>query len=90
MHLIFFCNFNLQYLVIIIYLNLFCLLQTGPNDLTLESLGVNFRALSDLFFISEQRKDLICYEISVQMMEIYNEQVRDLLSADGGNKRYPL
>ncbi|KAM7478414.1 hypothetical protein LguiA_026627 [Lonicera macranthoides] len=57
--------------------------MTGPNDLTPESLGVNFRALSDLFFISEQRKDLICYEISVQMMEIYNEQVRDLLSADG-------
>ncbi|ONM27401.1 P-loop nucleoside triphosphate hydrolase superfamily protein with CH (Calponin Homology) domain [Zea mays] len=36
-------------------------------------------------FTMEQRKDTICYEIAVQMMEIYNEQVRDLLQT-GGNK----
>lgn len=52
-------------------------------------MGVNYRALSDLFLLSEQRKDTISYEVSVQMIEIYNEQVRDLLSADGVNKRYP-
>ncbi|KAK6159853.1 hypothetical protein DH2020_003234 [Rehmannia glutinosa] len=39
-------------------------------------------ALSDLFLISEQRKDSICYDVSVQMIEIYNEQVRDLLVTD--------
>lgn len=30
------------------------------------------------------------YNVSVQMIEIYNEQVRDLLVADGSNKRYPF
>lgn len=64
--------------------------QTGPEVLTKESLGVNFRALSDLFEIAEQRKDTISYDISVQMMEIYNEQVRDLLVTDGQNKKYPF
>lgn len=64
--------------------------QTGPKELTKEGLGVNYRALGDLFQISEQRRDTIDYEISVQMMEIYNEQVRDLLVTDGVQKRYPL
>ncbi|KAG6437460.1 hypothetical protein SASPL_102377 [Salvia splendens] len=65
-------------------------LQTGPKELTKESLGVNYRALSDLFEISEERKDMIVYNIYVQMMEIYNEQVRDLLVTDGGNKRLEI
>ncbi|OIT32171.1 kinesin-4 [Nicotiana attenuata] len=56
--------------------------MTGPSDLTKETLGVNYRALSDLFLISEQRRDVISYDISVQMVEIYNEQVRDLLTPD--------
>lgn len=64
-------------------------IQSGPNELTEEGLGVNYRALGDLFLLSEQRKDIISYDISVQMLEIYNEQVRDLLVTDGFNKRYP-
>ncbi|XVF05987.1 hypothetical protein REPUB_Repub06bG0009200 [Reevesia pubescens] len=56
--------------------------MTGPKELTEEDLGVNYRALSDLFLLSNQRKETISYEISVQMLEIYNEQVRDLLSSD--------
>ncbi|XP_073292430.1 kinesin-like protein KIN-14I [Primulina huaijiensis] len=64
--------------------------MSGPEELTKESLGVNYRALSDLFFISEQRKDTISYEVSVQMMEIYNEQVRDLLATDGINKKLEI
>ncbi|KAL0384782.1 UNVERIFIED_CONTAM: Kinesin-like protein KIN-14G [Sesamum radiatum] len=56
--------------------------MTGPKELTKESIGVNYRALSDLFLISEQRKDSISYDVSVQMIEIYNEQVRDLLATD--------
>ena len=67
----------------------FWLLQSGPKILTEEGLGVNYRALNDLFNIQEQRKDTICYEIAVQMMEVYNEQVRDLLQ-NGGNKKYPF
>ncbi|KAL6653723.1 hypothetical protein ACP70R_008647 [Stipagrostis hirtigluma subsp. patula] len=53
--------------------------MSGPKVLTEEGLGVNYRALNDLFSIQQQRKDTFCYEISVQMIEIYNEQVRDLL-----------
>ncbi|KAJ6305970.1 hypothetical protein OIU78_021325 [Salix suchowensis] len=64
--------------------------MTGPKDLTEESLGVNYRALSDLFLLSDQRKEVICYDISVQMLEIYNEQVRDLLATDGLNRRLEI
>ncbi|GAY54416.1 hypothetical protein CUMW_156510 [Citrus unshiu] len=55
--------------------------MTGPKELTEESLGVNYRALNDLFLISNQRRDTIHYDIFVQMLEIYNEQVRDLLKS---------
>ena len=65
-------------------------MQTGPKELTEEGLGVNYRALSDLFHLSEQRKGTLHYEVSVQMIEIYNEQVRDLLVTDGLNKKYPF
>jgi kinesin family protein C2/C3 len=30
------------------------------------------------------------YEISVQMIEIYNEQIRDLLCSNGPEKKYPF
>ncbi|KAL0371490.1 UNVERIFIED_CONTAM: Kinesin-like protein KIN-14I [Sesamum angustifolium] len=49
--------------------------MTGPKDLTEHSQGVNYRALGDLFLIAEQRKDTFFYDVSVQMIEIYNEQV---------------
>lgn len=65
-------------------------MQSGPKVLTEQSFGVNYRALNDLFHISKERKDTFCYEISVQMIEIYNEQVRDLLASDGPHKRYPF
>ncbi|KAL8531036.1 hypothetical protein ACS0TY_007883 [Phlomoides rotata] len=63
--------------------------MSGPKDLTEKSQGVNYRALSDLFLLAEQRKNTFFYEVSVQMIEIYNEQVRDLLATDGLTKRYP-
>ena len=65
-------------------------MQSGPKQLNEQSIGVNYRALNDLFHLSEQRKDTFYYEISVQMIEIYNEQVRDLLDTEGLNKRYPF
>ncbi|ESR46732.1 hypothetical protein CICLE_v10000131mg [Citrus x clementina] len=64
--------------------------MTGPKELTEESLGVNYRALNDLFLISNQRRDTIHYDIFVQMLEIYNEQVRDLLVTDGLNKKLEI
>ncbi|XP_029147408.1 kinesin-like protein KIN-14C [Arachis hypogaea] len=53
--------------------------MTGPTGATSENLGVNYRALNDLFRLSTSRTSSIEYEIGVQMVEIYNEQVRDLL-----------
>lgn len=44
--------------------------------------GVNYRALVDLFDIAAQRKDFQSIEISVSMMEIYNENLRDLIRED--------
>ncbi|XVE73369.1 hypothetical protein DITRI_Ditri11bG0112500 [Diplodiscus trichospermus] len=57
--------------------------MVGPKDLTEKNQGVNYRALGDLFILAEQRKDTFRYDVAVQMIEIYNEQVRDLLVTDG-------
>ena len=57
---------------------------------TKKTWGVNYRALRDLFQISKERADVVKYEVGVQMIEIYNEQVRDLLVMGGSNRRYPL
>lgn len=59
---------------------------TGPEDLNKETMGVNLRALNDLFLISEQRKELMTYTISINMLEIYNDEIRDLLVTDGSKK----
>ncbi|KAK3119338.1 hypothetical protein QOZ80_9BG0718300 [Eleusine coracana subsp. coracana] len=61
--------------------------MSGPKILTDEGLGVNYRALNDLFSIQEQRKDTFCYEISVQMIEIYNEQKNRAVCSTAMNDR---
>ncbi|XP_073158493.1 kinesin-like protein KIN-14F isoform X2 [Henckelia pumila] len=64
--------------------------MSGPDFMTEETWGVNYRALRDLFQISNTRSDVVNYEIGVQMIEIYNEQVRDLLVSDGSNRRLDI
>ncbi|XP_010471464.1 PREDICTED: kinesin-like protein KIN-14G [Camelina sativa] len=61
--------------------------MTGPDGASEEDWGVNYRALNDLFKISQSRKGNISYEVGVQMVEIYNEQVLDLLSSDNTQKK---
>ncbi|XP_054824248.1 kinesin-like protein KIN-14J [Prosopis cineraria] len=61
--------------------------MSGPSLSSKSDWGVNYRALHDLFHISQSRKGSIVYEVGVQMVEIYNEQVRDLLSGNGPQKR---
>ncbi|XP_074580885.1 kinesin-like protein KIN-14C [Curcuma longa] len=61
--------------------------MSGPNGASDEEWGVNYRALNDLFQISRNRRDTYMYEVGVQMIEIYNEQVRDLLANDGSQKK---
>lgn len=41
--------------------------------------GVNFRALTDLFSHIEERSSHSTFEVSVSMLEIYNENLRDLI-----------
>ncbi|XP_024363898.1 kinesin-like protein KIN-14C isoform X7 [Physcomitrium patens] len=64
--------------------------MSGPNNLTPTTWGVNYRALNDLFFITQSRVHVFRYEIGVQMLEIYNEQVRDLLVTDGSHKKLEI
>ncbi|KAA8518157.1 hypothetical protein F0562_015631 [Nyssa sinensis] len=54
----------------------------GPSGGSTKDLGINYLALNDLFQLSNRRKDITEYDIHVQMVEIYNEQVRDLLADD--------
>ncbi|KAJ4960365.1 hypothetical protein NE237_020275 [Protea cynaroides] len=63
--------------------------MSGPDGASKEDWGVNYRALNDLFQISQNRRNSFIYEVGVQMVEIYNEQVRDLLTSDGSQRRYP-
>ncbi|XP_028767484.1 LOW QUALITY PROTEIN: kinesin-like protein KIN-14J [Neltuma alba] len=61
--------------------------MSGPSLTSKSKWGVNYRALHDLFQISQSRRGSIIYEVGVQMVEIYNEVVRDLLSSKGPQKR---
>lgn len=47
-----------------------------------EARGVNFRTLEELFRIIDERKKQIRYEICVSVLEVYNEQIRDLLLSE--------
>ncbi|PKU74066.1 Kinesin-4 [Dendrobium catenatum] len=64
--------------------------MSGAKVVNTQNMGVNYRALSDLFNLAEKRRGTFTYNIAVQMIEIYNEQVRDLLVCDGLNRRYPF
>ncbi|GFY97654.1 di-glucose binding protein with Kinesin motor domain-containing protein [Actinidia rufa] len=53
--------------------------KTFTMEGTNEARGVNFRTLEELFHIIEERRGQFQYEISVSVLEVYNEQIRDLL-----------
>ncbi|XP_024533955.1 kinesin-like protein KIN-14E [Selaginella moellendorffii] len=59
--------------------------QTGTGKtFTMEGIpgnrGVNYRTLEELFRLSTVRKGEVNYEIKVSVLEVYNEQIRDLLT----------
>ncbi|XLT80103.1 hypothetical protein HN873_001856 [Arachis hypogaea] len=56
--------------------------MSGPSGGTSKDMGINYLALNDLFRMSTDRKDIMTYDIYVKMVEVYNEQVRDLLAED--------
>ncbi|KAF6160192.1 hypothetical protein GIB67_016628, partial [Kingdonia uniflora] len=47
----------------------------GPSGGSTKDRGINFLTLNDLFWISYARKNIMNYEVQIQMVEIYNEQV---------------
>lgn len=44
---------------------------------TKEARGVNFRTLEELFRIINVRQKLYRYDISVGVLEVHNEQIKD-------------
>ncbi|MDA9097796.1 hypothetical protein N9L76_02560 [bacterium] len=61
--------------------------KNGPSEChSQESLGVNYRALEDLFALIEDRKSVQNHVVTVSVLEIYNEECRDLLAKRGGHR----
>ncbi|CAB4267316.1 unnamed protein product [Prunus armeniaca] len=52
--------------------------------------GVNYRTLEQLFKIADERKETFIYNISVSVLEVYNEQIRDLLASSPTSKRLEM
>ncbi|KAI8572287.1 hypothetical protein RHMOL_Rhmol01G0186500 [Rhododendron molle] len=66
--------------------------QTGTGKtFTMEGIeqnrGVNYRTLEELFRVSKERSETFSYDISVSVLEVYNEQIRDLLGASPTSKK---
>ncbi|KAI8469926.1 MAG: P-loop containing nucleoside triphosphate hydrolase protein, partial [Monoraphidium minutum] len=58
--------------------------MSGTNTRDPAGRGINFRALDDLFANRDTRRGEVDYRITVQMLEIYNETLRDLLGDGAG------
>ncbi|XP_021866884.1 kinesin-like protein KIN-14Q isoform X2 [Spinacia oleracea] len=55
--------------------------KTFTMEGTKDDRGVNYRTLSELFHIMSERQKIFRYEICVSVLEVYNEQIRDLLAS---------
>ena len=58
--------------------------QTGTGKtFTMEGIegarGVNYRILEELFRTIKEREVIFLYEVTVSVLEVYNEQIHDLL-----------
>ncbi|CAN6314304.1 unnamed protein product [Urochloa humidicola] len=60
--------------------------KTFTMEGTERNRGVNYRTLEELFKIAEERKESVTYNLSVSVLEVYNEQIRDLLSTSPSKK----
>ncbi|KAJ6332750.1 hypothetical protein OIU77_008744 [Salix suchowensis] len=56
--------------------------KTFTMEGTEEDRGVNFRTLEQLFRMIKEREKLFRYDVSVSVLEVYNEQIQDLLVSD--------
>ncbi|KFK41647.1 hypothetical protein AALP_AA2G154700 [Arabis alpina] len=63
--------------------------KTFTMEGTQDDRGVNYRTLNNLFQIIKERENRYSYEISVSVLEVYNEQIRDLLVPASQNPSAP-
>ncbi|OMO50800.1 hypothetical protein CCACVL1_30241 [Corchorus capsularis] len=64
--------------------------KTFTMEGTEQNRGVNYRTLEQLFKIVEERKEISTYSIFVSVLEVYNEQIRDLLATAPTTKRLEI
>ncbi|XP_052149349.1 kinesin-like protein KIN-14E isoform X2 [Oryza glaberrima] len=64
--------------------------KTFTMEGTERNRGVNYRTLEELFKIAEERKETVTYSISVSVLEVYNEQIRDLLASSPSSKKLEI
>ncbi|KAJ1382149.1 P-loop containing nucleoside triphosphate hydrolase [Sesbania bispinosa] len=64
--------------------------KTFTMEGTEQNRGVNYRTLEHLFKISKERSETFSYDISVSVLEVYNEQIRDLLATGPTSKRLEI
>ncbi|XP_034676295.1 kinesin-like protein KIN-14R isoform X2 [Vitis riparia] len=64
--------------------------KTFTMEGTNKNRGVNYRTLEQLFKIAEERKEIFTYTISVSVLEVYNEQIRDLLATSPTSKKLEI
>jgi len=53
--------------------------KTFTMEGTEEARGVNYRTLEELFRVIRERQGMFKYDLTVSVLEVYNEQIRDLL-----------
>ncbi|KAJ9177490.1 hypothetical protein P3X46_012706 [Hevea brasiliensis] len=64
--------------------------KTFTMEGTEENRGVNYRTLGQLFKIAKERSKTITYSLSVSVLEVYNEQIRDLLATSPTSKKLEI
>ncbi|XP_071735388.1 kinesin-like protein KIN-14R [Rutidosis leptorrhynchoides] len=64
--------------------------KTFTMEGTEKDRGVNYRTLEELFKIAKERNDTFTYNISVSVLEVYNEQIRDLLASSSSSSSKKL
>ena len=60
--------------------------KTFTMEGSVSNRGVNYRTLEELFNVAARRKDEVKYDICVSVMEVYNEQIRDLLGSQAAGQ----
>lgn len=64
--------------------------KTFTMEGTPQNRGVNYRTVEQLFEIANERRETISYNISVSVLEVYNEQIRDLLATSPASKKLEI